>query len=105
VERIDLSKGTSSPGGRLAEPRERHASLFLPTGQTLVFGGGKGTQSSKIIEYWDPDGNTANIRDRMELGAWLPVLYLNPDGGVFVNGLADPAPTKVPLPGIWPLWD
>ncbi len=105
VERIDLSKGTSSPGGRLTEPRERHAALFLPTGQTLVFGGGKGTQSSKIIENWDPDGNTANIRDRMELGAWLPVLYLNPDGGVFVNGLADPAPTKVALPAIWQLWD
>jgi len=105
VERVDLTKGTSSPGGRLTEPRERHAALLLPTGQTLVFGGGKGTQSSKILEDWNPDGNTATIRDRMELGAWLPVLYLNPDGGVFVNGLADPAPTKVALPAIWHLWD
>jgi len=105
VERFDLAKGTTLSGGQLNEPRERHAALLLPTGQTLVFGGGVGVRSSKLVEYWNSDGNSTTVGDHMELGAWLPVLYLNPDGGAFVNGLADPAPTKVPLPKLWALWD
>jgi hypothetical protein len=105
IERLDLARGISRPGGRLAEPRERHAAILIPTGQVMVFGGGSGTRASRLLEDWSPDQGTAEIRDHLEGGAWLPFLHVKRDGGVFVNGLPESALSKIPFPPLWERWN
>jgi len=105
AERIDLAKGLSSPAGRMPAPRERHAAILIPTGQILVFGGGDGPRASKTMEDWNPDSSSFQIRSQLGTGVWLPMLFLNLDGGVFVQGLPEDNLTRNPLPGIWRLWD
>lgn len=105
AERLDLATGRSNPAGRMPAPRERHAAILLPTGQVLVFGGGDGAKASRLMEDWIPDSSTFQTRSQMDTGAWLPVLFLNPDGNVFVHGHPADRFAKAPLPGIWRLWD
>lgn len=105
AERLDLTTGRSNPAGRMPAPRERHAAILIPTGQVLVFGGGNGGQASQLMEDWNPDSSTFQIRSQMESGVWLPVLFLNLDGGVFVHGHPADHLAKAPLPGLWHLWD
>lgn len=105
VERISLATGASRPGGNLAAPREAHAALQVPTGQILVFGGGDGPKASRLLEYWNPDGDGCQVGDHLESGAWLPFLGLRLDGSTFVYGLAEATFGKVPLPPAWGAWN
>lgn len=105
AELFDLANGKAAPAGRLSAPREGHAAILIPTGMTLVFGGGDGARASRITEEWNPDSGAFSIQSELPSGAWLPSLFLNLDGGVFVSGIPGDILAKAPLPRVWRLWD